>query len=35
MKELTRVIEASDIILEVLDARDPMACRNKSIEAMI
>lgn len=29
------MIEASDIILEILDARDPIGCRNKEIEALI
>jgi len=29
------VLEASDIILEILDARDPMGCRNKNIESLI
>jgi len=33
MKELRNVIDSSDIILEVLDARDPMACRCKEMEA--
>lgn len=34
-KELKQVLEASDIILEVLDARDPLGCRNREIEAQI
>ena len=32
-RELKKVIEASDVIIEVLDARDPEGCRNKEIEA--
>lgn len=33
MKELKEVVENSDIILEILDARDPLGCRCKEIEA--
>lgn len=33
MKELREVVENSDIIIEVLDARDPLGCRCKDIEA--
>jgi nuclear GTP-binding protein len=32
---LNEVIEKSDIILEVLDARDPLNCRSKEIESKI
>jgi len=35
MKDLTKVIESADIILEVLDARDPLGCRNRDLEAKI
>ena len=35
MKELKSVIESSDIILEVLDARDPEGCRCREIESEI
>lgn len=34
-RELNQVLTASDIILEVLDARDPLACRNRELEAKI
>lgn len=34
-KELGQVLEASDIILEVLDARDPLGCRNREVEAKV
>lgn len=32
MAELRKVIEQADVLLEVLDARDPMGCRSKQIE---
>lgn len=35
MKELKEVIESSDIILEVLDARDPEGCRCREYEAQV
>mgnify|MGYP006112624985 FL=1 len=31
-KILKSVIEESDVVIEVLDARDPMGCRNEEIE---
>lgn len=31
-KELKKVVEASDVIIEVLDARDPEGCRSKDLE---
>merc|ERR1712100_744120 len=34
-KEFKKVVEASDVILEVLDCRDPIGCRTKSVERMI
>lgn len=33
MKELRSVIDSSDIILEILDARDPEGCRCRDLEA--
>ena len=35
MKELRKVVENADVILEVLDARDPMGCRCADIEDAI
>jgi len=34
-KEFRKVIDASDVILEVLDARDPLGCRCPQIEQLI
>jgi len=34
-QELKQVIENSDVILQVLDARDPMNCRSKELESQI
>jgi len=34
-REFKKVIEAADVILEVLDARDPLGCRSKQVEEMI
>jgi nuclear GTP-binding protein len=33
--ELYKVIDASDVIIQVLDARDPMGTRSKHIETML
>ncbi|XP_058931994.1 guanine nucleotide-binding protein-like 3 [Kogia breviceps] len=34
-QELKKVIEASDVVLEVLDARDPLGCRCPQVEEAI
>uniref|UniRef100_A0A0B8RQN2 Guanine nucleotide-binding protein-like 3 n=1 Tax=Philothamnus irregularis TaxID=1899461 RepID=A0A0B8RQN2_9SAUR len=34
-EELKTVIEASDVILEILDARDPLGCRCPQVEQLI
>ncbi|KAM9592994.1 guanine nucleotide-binding protein-like 3 [Trichechus inunguis] len=34
-EELKKVIEASDVVLEVLDARDPLGCRCPQVEEAI
>ncbi|RKO88892.1 P-loop containing nucleoside triphosphate hydrolase protein, partial [Blyttiomyces helicus] len=34
-KEFKKVVENADVILEVLDARDPLGCRTREIEEMI
>ena len=35
MKILDQVIDNSDVILEVLDSRDPLTCRSKELESNI
>ncbi|TMW66821.1 hypothetical protein Poli38472_011937 [Pythium oligandrum] len=35
MKELRKVVDRADVILEVLDARDPMGCRTMDMEEAI
>ncbi|KAI9912390.1 hypothetical protein PsorP6_006086 [Peronosclerospora sorghi] len=35
MKELRKVVDKADVILEVLDARDPMGCRTLDMEDVI
>lgn len=35
VKELKKVIEAADVIIQVLDARDPEGCRNHETEQMV
>lgn len=35
LKDLKSVIEQADVIIEVLDARDPMSCRNIEMEKSI
>jgi predicted GTPase len=32
IKELRKVIEAADVVIQVLDSRDPMGCRNTELE---
>ncbi|KAJ3099974.1 Guanine nucleotide-binding protein-like 3 [Phlyctochytrium planicorne] len=34
-KEFQKVVELSDVILEVLDARDPLGCRAKQVEEYV
>ena len=34
-RELKKVIEESDVIIEVLDARDPEGCRSEEIESEV
>lgn len=32
VKELRKVIEAADVVIQVLDSRDPEGCRNSELE---
>lgn len=34
-KEFKKVLDAADVLLEVLDARDPLGCRTRNIERLI
>lgn len=34
-KEFKKVVDEADVILEVLDARDPLGCRTRKIEELI
>ncbi|TYZ66238.1 hypothetical protein PybrP1_001769 [[Pythium] brassicae (nom. inval.)] len=35
MKELRKVVDRADVVLEILDARDPMGCRTLDMEELI
>lgn len=35
MKELRKVVEHADVILQILDARDPLGCRYREVEDLI
>ena len=34
-KELKKVVEAADVIIQVLDARDPEGCRSREMEQQV
>ena len=34
-RQLKRVVESSDVILQVLDARDPLGCRARDVELAV
>ena len=34
-REFRKVVEASDVVLEVLDARDPLGCRCYQVEQAV
>jgi nuclear GTP-binding protein len=34
-REFKKVVEQADVILEILDARDPLGCRTREVEEMI
>jgi len=35
VRDLKKVVETADVVIEVLDARDPEGCRNKELERSI
>lgn len=35
LKELRRVLSESDIVVEVLDARDPLGCRSDYVSSLV
>ncbi len=35
MKELRKIVAASDVVLQVLDARDPEGFRSKELERLV
>ena len=35
VRDLKKVIESSDVVIEVLDARDPEGCRSKEMESQV
>ena len=35
VKELKKVVEQADVLIEVLDGRDPIGSRNKTVEDQI
>ena len=34
-REFMKVVEAADVVIEVLDARDPLACRCTDVERIV
>ena len=34
-KEFVKVVEISDVIIQVIDARDPLACRSPEVERFV
>ena len=34
-KEFVKVVEAADVVIEVLDARDPLGCRCLDVERLV
>lgn len=35
IKEMRRLVEVSDVLIEVLDSRDPQNCRSLEVESQI
>jgi nuclear GTP-binding protein len=35
LQQLIKIVEVSDVVIEVIDARDPLGCRNEDMEMLV